>query len=515
MLPILTPDQSSAWDRKAVAAGVDLATLMEVAGRAVVAILAPRFAARLGEGVLVAAGPGHNGGDGWVVARVLHRLEVPVWVTSPGGAGAALRERMAGLARAEGVREVAPDGPWPRLGLLVDALLGTGAGGAPRPAMAALLERLLDLELPVVAVDGPTGVDLLSGTVHGTPRADITVTFGGVRRGHLLARDEVGTVVVADIGHPLPEPEWPTLVSDREAAGWLPRLRAGDHKGARGRVVVVGGDAGMTGAVRMASRAAFAAGAGLVHAVAPAETVAALVQAEPDLQTLAHSFDQDPTPQLRELVSRADAVVIGPGLGRATGRRALVMALAEAAQAVVLDADALVAFQGAVEELRLLASGRRVVLTPHPGEFRTLFPELASEREVDPWGAAAAAAERTASVVLLKGVPSIVASTGRPSLTIASGNPGLATGGSGDVLSGLIGAALARDIEPQVAAALGAQALGRGADIAARRVSARGLRPMDVIAALPDLWREWELLRRSPPPPVPPILLELPRPLTA
>jgi NAD(P)H-hydrate epimerase len=320
---------------------------------------------------------------------------------------------------------------------------------------------------------------------------------------------------VADIGHPLPEPAWPTLVSDREAAGWLPRLRAGDHKGARGRVVVVGGDAGMTGAVRMASRAAFAAGAGLVHAVAPAETVAALVQAEPDLQTLAHSFDQHPSPQLRELVSRADAVVIGPGLGRATGRRALVMALAEAAQAVVLDADALVAFQGAVEELRLLASGRRVVLTPHPGEFRTLFPELASEREVDPWGAAAAAAERTASVVLLKGVPSIVASTGRPSLTIASGNPGLATGGSGDVLSGLIGAALARDIEPQVAAALGAQALGRGADIAARRVSARGLRPMDVIAALPDLWREWELLRRSPPPPVPPILLELPRPLTA
>src|SRR5688572_9911437 len=167
--------------------------------------------------------------------------------------------------------------------------------------MAALLERLLDLELPVVAVDGPTGVDLLSGTVHGTPRADITVTFGGVRRGHLLARDEVGTVVATDIGHPPPEPEWPTLVSDRDAAVWLPRLHARDHKGTRGRVVVVGGDAGMTGAVRMASRAAFAAGAGLVHAVAPPETVAALVQAEPDLQTLAHPFDQDPSPQLREL----------------------------------------------------------------------------------------------------------------------------------------------------------------------------------------------------------------------
>ena len=515
MLPILTPEQSAAWDHKAVAAGVELATLMECAGRAVVAVLAPRFATRLSEGVLVAAGPGHNGGDGWVVARALHRLDVPVWVTSPDGAGAPLREHMAGLARVEGVREVAPDGPWPRVGLVVDALLGTGASGPPRLPVAALLDRLLDLELPVVAVDGPTGVDLLSGNVHGAPRADLTVTFGGLHRGHLLARDEVGTVVVADIGHPPAEPEWPTLVSDRDGAAWLPRLHARDHKGTRGRVVVVGGDVGMTGAVRMAARAAFAAGAGLVHAVAPAETVAALVQAEPDLQTLAHSFDHDPSPQLQELVSRADAVIVGPGLGRAPGRRALVTALAEAAQAVVLDADALVAFQGAVEELRLLANGRRVVLTPHPGEFRTLFPELASEREVDPWGAAAAAAGRTAAVVLLKGVPSVVASAGRPPLTVASGNPGLATGGSGDVLSGLIGAALARGIEPEVAAALGAQALGRGADFAARRVSARSLRPMDVIAALPDLWREWEVLGRSPPPPVPPILLELPRPQTS
>ena len=514
MLPILTPDQSVAWDRTAISAGIEPATLMECAGRAVLAVLASRFATRLSEGVLIAVGPGHNGGDGWVVARALHRLEVSVWVTSSAGAGAPLRERMAALARTEGVREVAPDGPWPRVGLVVDALLGTGAGGPPRPPIAALLERLLDLDVPVVAVDGPTGVDLLSGTVHGAPRADLTITFGGVRRGHLLARDEVGTVVVADIGHPPAEPEWPALATDRDAAEWLPRLHARDHKGTRGRVVVVGGDAGMTGAVRMAARAAFAAGAGLVHAVAPAETVAALVSAEPDLQTLAHPFDRAPSPALQELVSRADAVVIGPGLGRAAGRRELVAALARMARAVVLDADALVAFQGAADELRRLAEGRPVVLTPHAGEFRTLFPDLASQREVDPWGAASAAAERIGAVLLLKGVPTVVASGGRSSITIASGNPGLATGGSGDVLSGIIGAALARRLEPEIAAALGAQALGRAADIAARRVSARSMRPMDVIAALPDLWREWDVLRRSPPPPHPPVLLELPRPLT-
>lgn len=512
MLPILTPDQSSAWDRTAAGAGIDQATLMECAGRAALAVFAARFATRLSEGVLVAAGPGHNGGDGWVIARALHRLGVPVWVTSPHGTGAPLRERMAGLARAEGLREVAPDGPWPGVALVVDALLGTGASGPPRAPVAALLDRLLDLELPVVAVDGPTGVDLLSGMVHGAPRADLTVTFGGIRRGHLLARDEVGTVIVVDIGHPAPNPGWPLLVADRDAAEWLPPLQARDHKGTRGRVVVIGGDAGMTGAVRMAARAAFAAGAGLVHAVAPIETVAALIQAEPDLQTFAHPLDRSPNADLLELVSRADAVVIGPGLGRAAGRRDVVSSLVRAARRVVLDADALVAFHGAVEELRGVADGRQVVLTPHPGEFRTLFPDLASARELDPWGAAAAAAERAGAVVLLKGVPTVVASSGRAALTVASGNPGLATGGSGDVLSGLIGAVLAREVEPILAAAVGAQALGQCADIAARRVSARGLRPMDVIAALPDLWRHWELLRRAPPPAHPPILLELSRP---
>jgi NAD(P)H-hydrate epimerase len=488
---------------------------MECAGRAVLAALAPRYAGRLGEGVLVAAGPGHNGGDGWVLARALHRLDVPVWVAGPAAAGAPLRERMAQLARAEGVREVAPDGPWPRVGLAVDALLGTGASGAPRPPIGMLLDRLLDLEVPVVAVDGPTGVDLLSGTVHGAPRADLTVTFGGLRRGHLLARDEVGDVLVVDIGHPPPEQDWPALVADRDAAEWLPRLRAADHKGTHGRVVVIGGDSGMSGALRLAARAAFAAGAGLVHAVAPADTVAALVQAEPDLQTLVHPFDQDPAPPLRELIARADAVVVGPGLGRAPGRREWIAAVVQGAKSAVLDADALVAFQGAVEALRRLAEGRMVVLTPHPGEFRALFPDLASQRELDPWGAAAAAAERAGAVVLLKGVPTVVAAPGRPGLTVASGNPGLATGGSGDVLSGIIGTALARGLDPRTAAALGAHALGRAADGAARRVSARSLRPMDVVAALPDVWREWELLRRSPPPPRAPVLLELLRPQTS
>jgi len=512
MIPVLSPDQSAEWDAIAVAGGVALATLMESAGRAAAAVLAERHAHRLRDGVLIAAGPGHNGGDGWVLARALHRLDVPVWVTGLPGTGAALREAMAALARAEGVREVAPDGPWPGAGVAVDALLGTGARGAPRAPMAALLERILDLEIPVVAIDGPTGVDLQSGVVHGTTRADLTITFGGLRRGHLLARDEVGDVVVVDIGHPAGDPAWPSLVTDLLAAEWLPRLRSRDHKGNRGRVVIVGGHTGMSGAARMAGRAAFGAGAGLVHVVAPAETVAALMQAEPDLQTLAHPLDQGPSPEVLDLVARADALIIGPGLGREPGRRALVATLVRAARTAVLDADALVAFQGAADELRALADERPLVLTPHPGEFRTLFPALAPVRELDPWAAAVQAADASSATLLLKGVPSVIARRGQPPLTVAAGNPGLATGGSGDILSGLVGTGLAQGLAPHIAAALGAQALGRAADLAARRTAARTLRPMDVAAALPDLWREWELLRLAPPLTRPPILLELGKP---
>src|SRR5215210_9464728 len=126
IIPVLSPEQSKAWDQLAANSGIELATLMETAGRAVAVVLAERYAHLLRTGVLIAAGPGNNGGDGWVVARALHRLEVPVWVTSSGTASE-LCQRMARLARAEGVREVSPDGPWPAFGLAVDALLGTGA----------------------------------------------------------------------------------------------------------------------------------------------------------------------------------------------------------------------------------------------------------------------------------------------------------------------------------------------------------------------------------------------------
>jgi NAD(P)H-hydrate epimerase len=194
-------------------------------------------------------------------------------------------------------------------------------------------------------------------------------------------------------------------------------------------------------------------------------------------------------------------------------REGITSLLAATSASVVLDADALMAFAGTVPELRQLLKGRRAVLTPHLGEFRALFPQHASLAEQDPWEAARAAAAEVGAVVLLKGVPSVVAGPeGGVVWTIAAGNPGLATGGSGDVLSGLVGAALATGLDPAQAAALGAQALGRAADLAARRTSARTIRPMDVIAAFPDLWRAWELRSSARPAARAPVMLEIERP---
>lgn len=515
LLPVLSPDQSNQWDHKAEQAGIALATLMDAAGRAAAHVAAARYPERLRAGVLVAAGPGNNGGDGWALARALHRLDVPVFVVATVGELSRLNQVMATLARSEGVRVVEPEGPWPTVGLIVDALLGTGARGALRPNLASLVERLTDLSLPVVAIDGPTGVDLASGvTHHPAISAQLTVTFGGLRRGHLLAREECGDIVVVDIGHPPPDAAWPRLVTDLDAAGWVRPLHASDHKGARGRVVVVGGDAGMSGALRLAARACFAAGAGLVHAMAPEGTIAALTSAEPDLQTVVLSFAGLPASQHLEHIERADALVIGPGLGKGPERRNLIRALAEPASRVVLDADGLNAFQGQAADLKSLAEGRSLVLTPHPAEFRRIFPGEADGLDLDPWLAAASAASSSRATVLLKGVPSVISEPDGTPFTIAAGNPGLATGGSGDILSGILGTMLAHGLEPGIAAATAAQILGRAADLAARRVTARGMRPMDVIAAFPDLWRGWTGLLAVGAVRRPPILTELDRPQT-
>jgi NAD(P)H-hydrate epimerase len=247
----------------------------------------------------------------------------------------------------------------------------------------------------------------------------------------------------------------------------------------------------MTGAARLAARSAFAAGAGVVHAVVPDEAMSDIALAEPDVLVFGHPFNVPLAPELRELVARADAVVIGPGLGRDAGRAHFVLALLEVAQRAVVDADGLTVLKTHREALAAIASRIPVVLTPHRGEFRALFGEFADVADTDPWTAVSDATRVSAATVLLKGVPTVIGHGQDAVLTVASGNPGLATGGSGDVLSGLVGAFLAQGLDPRAAAAVAAEALGQAAMFAAQEHGPRTMRPMHVVGAMSEVWRLW------------------------
>jgi NAD(P)H-hydrate epimerase len=456
--------------------------------------------------VLVAAGAGNNGGDGWVIARALHAVGIPVWVTAVDPKTDDAIDNRA-LARVDGVRELGREEAWPKAAVAVDALLGTGAAGPAKGDVLALAQRLVEYGAPILAVDGPTGLDLTSGEAHGPVRAQLTVTFGGARRGHLLAREWCGKVIVVDIGFPPPDSAWPLLVTDRWAAERLPRLAPQMHKGDRGRVCVIGGADGMSGAALHAARAALAAGAGLVKLVAARETIAAAQASLPDVLTAESALGETLEPAVAEAIDWADAVVLGPGLGREPREaRASFVAAVVLRRPVptVIDADALHFFRADVP-----TGSRALVCTPHLGEFRALAGDaLADEAANDRWSAAARAATKLKCTVLLKGVPTVVADLRGPQHVVASGNPGLATGGSGDLLAGFIGAFLARGTAPAEAAALGAHALGRAAELGARQWTARSLRPADVLASLPDVWRAW----RDVKPGRPPVLVELEAP---
>jgi len=296
------------------------------------------------------------------------------------------------------------------------------------------------------------------------------------------------------------------LITDAWAAERLPRLAPQMHKGDRGRVCVIGGANGMSGAALHAARAALAAGAGLVKLVAARETITAAQASLPDLLTIESALGEHVEPGVQEAIDWADALVVGPGLGREPRQERkgfLSAVLARRRGPAVVDADALHFPES------LAPTPQPLVLTPHLGEFRVVAGDaLADEASNDRWGAAARANAKLKCTVLLKGVPTVIADLRGPVQVVASGNPGLATGGSGDLLAGFIGAFLARGTAPAEAAALGAHALGRAAEQGARQWTARSLRPADVLAALPDVWRAWQ----NPKPRRPPVLVDLEAP---
>jgi NAD(P)H-hydrate epimerase len=509
VVPVLSAEQAASWDRIAREDfAVPARVLMESAGRAVAAAVAREYAARLPSGLVVVCGTGNNGGDGYVAARALAALGAHVTCVALEGEATPDNAANRALAGTAGCRIIGLGDEWGPCGAVVDALLGTGAKGAPRGPAGEAIERLMRLAVPVAAVDGPTGLDLSDGTVSAPcVRADLTVTFGGLRRGHLLQRSLCGDIVVMEMGFPPPDPRWPAVVTDRWLREVLPPFRAEMHKGERGRVAVVGGSEGMAGAAIFAAKSAARSGAGLVKICAAEPSVRAAQAQSPDLMCVPTALGPDLEAPLVETLGWADAVVLGPGLGRGMARDAFARAaLAAVRGSVLLDADGLHAFRGAVEELRTLLAGRLALLTPHKGEFAALFPDLAERTRRDPFDAAQEAAERLGQAILLKGVPTVVAAPGLPLLVAAAGNPGLSTGGTGDVLAGMAASWLARGAPGQTAGAAAAHVHGRAAEDVAQHRSVRSLRPDDLLGVLSPLWRS---LEEQAPPCDPPLLVRL------
>ena len=449
VIELLTNAEMSQADRLAVAAGIVSSELMENAGRAVADFIGRNYAT--GTRVLVVAGPGNNGGDGYVCARLLASRGCEVRVLRVGLATKGDARRAAELWKGP-VAEATPDG-LVDVDLIVDALFGAGLDRAVSGAAAAMIKAINGSGLPVVAVDLPSGINGDSGAVMGAAiMARQTVTFFRRKRGHLLmpGRQYCGTTLVADIGIPASvlEEIKPRAFANEPAlwAAQFPRPRLDGHKYDRGHAVVVSGDVSHTGAARLAARGALRAGAGVVTIASPRNALA--VNAAANLAVMVRQVEGAPALAKFLRDSRINAVVLGPGGGVGAAMQTKVRAALTGARAVVLDADALTSFAGhprALAKAVKARKGQATVLTPHEGELARLFEKLDEVLHLPvKLERAAAAASTMGATVVLKGADTVVAASDGRASVAANAPPWLATAGSGDVLAGMIAGLLAQ-----------------------------------------------------------------------
>lgn len=445
MRPVVTAAEMRALDRATIdEIGLPGLTLMETAGRAVARAVTAR-------NVAVVCGPGNNGGDGYVVARVLRDAGIDAVVylavdrsaiTGDAKTHLEIYERAGGVVLPADAEAIAQSE------LVVDALFGVGLA---RPIEGRLAELVAAMNRAGrrLAVDIPSGLDADTGRVLGTcVEADATVTMGALKVGLVSAPGfaKCGVVEVADIGIPAgvlaTQGVRAGLVEESDVHGWLRAPQALDHKGTRGHALVVAGMPGMRGAGRLAATSALRAGAGLV-------TLAASGDVHADDSVMTRSLEV----ALGSLLENKAAVVIGPGLGQSDLAAAWVGEVLVAGVPAVMDADALNLIAGVTEALAKAAGP--VVITPHPGEAARLLGITTAQVEADRLAAARTLAQRTHAIVVLKGARTIVCdgTLGDEFCSInPTGGPELATGGSGDVLSGVIGGLLAQGLAPADAA---------------------------------------------------------------
>jgi NAD(P)H-hydrate epimerase len=499
MLPILTPEQSAALDRASADAGVSVTSLMESAGSAVARAATVVAGGAYGRRAVVVCGKGNNGGDGLVAARLLERSGMGVTVALLDDPGA-----FEGAARANFERYADAGGRWVGAGRLdrelaradvaVDAIFGSGFRGELAGRYQEAVRALNDAAADVVSVDIPSGVDGATGAVRGDPvRAAATVVCGVLKPGVVFqpGAERAGRVEVADIGFPanLIRSDL-LLVEAGDVRPWLAPRSPDAHKRSTGVVVIVAGSRDMSGAAALASAAAYRAGAGLVTIASTPAVVDVVRQRVPEAtflrlpETGDGAVDAAGWEALRERLDGADALAIGPGLGRDASTGDLVRrAVRESPVPVVLDADGLYPFAGNASAIEERTSD--AVLTPHAGEFARLMDVPAGDIGADRVSLGRKAAQEVGGVVLLKGPRTLVAAPDGRVYVNPTGGPALATGGTGDVLTGTIAAMLARGLVPQYAAAAGAYVHGLAGDLAAE-VTGEGTVASDVATFLPD-----------------------------
>ncbi len=499
LVRVVTSAESAALDSSTINAGVPSRALMQRAGSSAAAEIGLRFRDRLDSGALVLAGPGNNGGDAWVIARALSSAGVSVRVVEPVPAASpdcrAERALAVELLGADAITtgQAAPGGE----SIVVDGLLGTGSTGAPRGAIAAAVaecETLRQHGATVVAVDVPSGMDASTGETAGdVAHADLTLTFGTIKRGHLVNREACGTIVVLDIGLAGsmvdPYSRTPQLVDERWVASRLPPIPWDAHKGIRKKLAIIGGARGMAGASILAARSAMRSGVGMVKLVVADESVAPVQEAEP--QALCAPWPKDADAVSRDIGTWADAVVIGPGLGHDRASAEVLARVLETWRGpTLLDADAITIFAKRVDDLAGLLGGRAALLTPHAVEFSRLAGVDAASVLENRFEIASDFAARLDATILLKGVPTVITNPKGDRLVSAAGTPVLATGGSGDVLSGIAGTLLGQIGDPFHAGAAAAWIHGRAAERTSRgdHDVVRGLSLDDIVHELRSSW---------------------------
>jgi hydroxyethylthiazole kinase-like uncharacterized protein yjeF len=451
MRELLSPGQMGACDAFTIARGTPGIDLMERAGKAVAD--QAKTMAKDGGSVLVLAGPGNNGGDGYVAARLLKDQGFAVTVASLGDPEALKND--ARWAYKGWTGEVLPTGridghQLDKQDLVIDALFGAGLTRGLDGEAARLVNLLNETGRPVLAVDLPSGLDGANGQALGAVvRAHSTVTFHRMKPGHVLypGRDLCGAIIVADIGihrDAIGEAGCTAQLTGPYLTKWLPGLSADAHKYTRGHALVVGGPPEKAGAGFLAATSALRVGAGLVTLAAPNATMNRSVGLYPALMRAACDDARDLARLLRD--DRLTACAIGPGLMPDEATRQLVYAALTSNAALVLDAGALTAFSGMAEPLfeRIMARNPPTVLTPHCGEFSRLFGTSSEPSKIE---RAKEAAARSGATLVLKGADSVIAHPdGAPACTYVNANapPWLATAGAGDVLTGILAGLLAQ-----------------------------------------------------------------------